>query len=172
MQLAAARTRLKRVLKSKYFHVLIIALLILDMCILFTEHILLIYQLHLLETTCKHYSINEPSEDHIAEEETIKVFELVFRYLTLAIVAIFMLELLLKLYAYGLHLFSKIWDSIDALVILAAFFGEIFLAGLAEQYVTLLLPLRILRLIRYTHVIAEIEGEEVISFRNSHTTSQ
>ncbi|KAI1318579.1 hypothetical protein EDD11_006270 [Mortierella claussenii] len=147
-----SRHRIGHMIETRTAHIIILILTLLDI-------ILVIIQigaslLHLDET----------------KEEVwfIKLFE----HLSLAIVSVFMLETLLKVFAFGPRYFWRgtkhgLLHLLDALIILTSFLLEIFLRGAAEELTSLLILFRLWRIIKLTGTVA-IEVSEHDEARSAH----
>ena len=147
------RKQLKTILIKHWFHLIVFSLLFFDLCILLTEHIVLIIRFHKLEQSCK---IGE-----VEEAPWIGITETGLRYATLVVVSLFMLELLLKIIGFGRIYFKSIWNWIDFCAIVTAFVCEVALPALLGDIAHLVLPFRIIRLVRLTHVIVDLDHEEL-----------
>ncbi|KAF8946013.1 hypothetical protein BGZ47_001507 [Haplosporangium gracile] len=96
---------------------------------------------------------------HLDETEHEHWLLALFGHLSLAIVSIFMLENLLKLFAFGPRYFWKgtphwILHLIDALIILTSFLLEIFLKGAEQELSSLLIVFRLWRVLKLTGTVA------------------
>lgn len=156
-RLMAARLAVKKFLDSHLFHQIVIAVLGFDVFILFVEHILLIVRFQSLQNICKAETLISP--EVLEEASWIVSIELFFRIMTFIIVCAFMVEVIVKIFTYGLAFFESLWNIFDFVVISAAFAGEIVLANYSEFIVTLLLPIRVIRLLRFSHAVLEIQKE-------------
>lgn len=91
-------------------------------------------------------------------EEAEWILEL-FAHASLAIVSIFVVEIFLKVYAFG---FSYFWSSnphgylhlADAVIIIISFLLEIFLKGAEQELGSLLIIFRLWRVIKLTGTVA------------------
>ncbi|KAF8937963.1 hypothetical protein EDD21DRAFT_371854 [Dissophora ornata] len=96
---------------------------------------------------------------HLDETEEELWYIALFGHLSLAIVCIFMLEILLKFYAFGPRYFwtgtrHGVLHLVDAIIILASFLLEILLHGAAEELGSLLIIFRLWRLVKLTGTVA------------------
>jgi FlaA1/EpsC-like NDP-sugar epimerase len=144
---------------SNVAHRMILGILIVDLCILLTEHVVLIVRFHDLQ----HFVEHNTSGTEYKEGEWVHPLENALAIMTYTIVVIFMLELVGKIIAFGSGYFRKRWNILDAAVIVVAFAAEValpfLLAVYATEIVSLVLPLRIIRLLRFTATIAEANHE-------------
>ncbi|KAI7827103.1 hypothetical protein BC939DRAFT_501436 [Gamsiella multidivaricata] len=96
---------------------------------------------------------------HLDETEEETWFIALFGHLSLAIVSMFMLEILLKLFAFGPRYFWRgtrhgVLHLIDAMIIITSFMLEIFLHGAAEELTALLILFRLWRVVKLTGTVA------------------
>ncbi|KAF9907685.1 hypothetical protein EC991_010717 [Linnemannia zychae] len=136
-----SRTRfyIGKAIESKAAH---ITILILTLC----DIILVMLQigaslLHLDETEHEHWAMT------------------LFEHLSLAIISVFMLEILLKIFAFGPRYFwigTRHWilHLADALIIITSFLLEIFLKGAQQELSSLLIVFRLWRVVKLTGTVA------------------
>jgi hypothetical protein len=133
------RYRIGKAMECKAAH---IAILVLTLC----DIILVMLQigaslLHLDETEHEHWVLA------------------LFEHLSLAIVSVFMLEILLKIFAFGPRYFwigtpHWILHLVDAIIILTSFLLEIFLKGAEQELSSLLIVFRLWRVVKLTGTVA------------------
>ncbi|KAG0280448.1 hypothetical protein BGZ95_010093 [Linnemannia exigua] len=137
--LKRTRYRIGKAIESKGAH---IAILVLTLC----DIILVMLQigaslLHLDETEHEHWVLG------------------VFEHLSLTIISIFMLEILLKVFAFGPQYFwigTRHWilHLVDATIIVTSFMLEIFLKGAQQELSSLLIVFRLWRVVKLTGTVA------------------
>ncbi|KAF9379938.1 hypothetical protein CPB97_008672 [Podila verticillata] len=133
------RHRIREAIESKGAHIIILVLTLVDIILVMLQ--IGASLLHLDET-----------------EEEIWYLEL-FSHLSLAIVSLFMLEILFKLFAFGPRYF---WPGTphwilhvgDAVIIMASFLLEIFLHGAGQELSSLLIVFRLWRVVKLTGTVA------------------
>ncbi|KAF9152333.1 hypothetical protein BG015_005449 [Linnemannia schmuckeri] len=96
---------------------------------------------------------------HLDETEHEHWLLALFGHLSLAIVSIFMLEILLKLFSFGPRYYWKgtphwILHLLDAFIILTSFLLEIFLKGAEQELSSLLIVFRLWRVLKLTGTVA------------------
>ncbi|KAF9126400.1 hypothetical protein BGW39_006670 [Mortierella sp. 14UC] len=133
------RFRIGKAIESKAAH---IAILVLTLC----DIILVMLQigaslLHLDETEHEHWVMT------------------LFEHLSLAIISVFMLEILLKVFVFGPRYFwigTRHWilHLVDAAIIVTSFLLEIFLKGAQQELSSLLIVFRLWRVIKLTGTVA------------------
>ncbi|KAG0237413.1 hypothetical protein BGW42_000989 [Actinomortierella wolfii] len=134
------RHRLAEILESKCAHMVIVALTIIDILLVMLQ--IGASLLHLDETN-----------------EEVWYLEL-FEHISLAIVSIFMAEILLKLFTFGPKYFWKgtrlgMLHLADAIIITLSFFLEVFLKNVeARELGSLLIVFRLWRVIKLTGTVA------------------
>ncbi|KAF9185283.1 hypothetical protein BGZ51_002758 [Haplosporangium sp. Z 767] len=133
------RHRLGEILETKRAHVVVLLLTLLDIILVMLQ--IGASLLHLDET----------------EEETWVIALL--GHLSLAIVSVFVLEILLRLFAFGPRYFWKptphgYLHLIDAVIILTSFLLEVFLKGAGQELSSLLIIFRLWRVLKLTGTVA------------------
>jgi hypothetical protein len=132
----------------------LLSLLLLDVSILLTEHIILLVRFHKLSSEC----IPGTFIQDVIEPAWVEIVEQTFQICTLVIVSIFLLELIFKLALYGIAYFrASYWNIFDAIIVIAAFTGEMIFGVIFAAGIALLVPLRLVRLIRLSYAIVEID---------------
>ncbi|XP_060764900.1 voltage-gated hydrogen channel 1 [Neoarius graeffei] len=101
---ATFRDSLKRLFSTERFQITIVSLVILDALFVLCELLL-------------DLSIIEADKEHIAPQ--------VFRYLSLALLTFFVVELGFKLYAYRLEFFHHKFEVFDAIIVIVSFILDI-----------------------------------------------
>eukprot|EP00029_Vermamoeba_vermiformis_P011308 TRINITY_DN6180_c0_g1_i2.p1 TRINITY_DN6180_c0_g1~~TRINITY_DN6180_c0_g1_i2.p1 ORF type:complete len:314 (-),score=74.54 TRINITY_DN6180_c0_g1_i2:161-1042(-) len=136
--LAQFRYDLVEVMESKAFQSIVLALIILDMGLVITEIA--------LDSTryCNAEGHLEFPNEHYHE-----VVE-VFHYTSLAIVSLFLLELLLLMGGLGTLFWRRIIYVVDFVIVLSAFVVEIFLEDI---FATFIILFRLWRMVRVMHGI-------------------
>ncbi|KAG0046298.1 hypothetical protein BGZ83_008524 [Gryganskiella cystojenkinii] len=137
--LTRSRHEIGELIESKKAHVVILTLTALDVLLVILQ----------ISATLLHL-------DHSKESEGI--LEL-FAHASLAIVSFFVVEIILKVYAFGPSYF---WGSTqhgylhlaDAVIIIISFLLEVFLKGAEQELGSLLIIFRLWRLIKLTGTVA------------------
>lgn len=96
---------------------------------------------------------------HLDETEHEHWILALFGHLSLAIISIFMFEILLKIFAFGPGYFwigtpHWILHLVDAIIILTSFLLEIFLKGAEQELSSLLIVFRLWRVVKLTGTVA------------------
>jgi hypothetical protein len=96
---------------------------------------------------------------HLDETEHEHWVMALFEHLSLAIISVFMLEILLKVFAFGPRYFwigTRHWflHVIDAVIIVTSFLLEIFLKGAKQELSNLLIIFRLWRVVKLTGTVA------------------
>ncbi|KAG0263896.1 hypothetical protein BG011_007850 [Mortierella polycephala] len=138
-RLTRIRHRLGEVLETKRAHVVVLLFTLIDIVLVMLQ--IGASLLHLDET----------------EEETW--FIALFGHLSLAIVSAFMVEVLLRLFAFGPRYFWRptphgFLHLIDAVIILTSFLLEVFLKGAGQELSSLLIIFRLWRVLKLTGTVA------------------
>ncbi|PSN63992.1 hypothetical protein BS50DRAFT_576624 [Corynespora cassiicola Philippines] len=123
------RERLRRFFNTKAFHYLILLLVSLDVGCLFADIVI-----NLL--TCG-------NKTH-GSEAALKVLE----YASLVFSSLFMLELSASVWAFGRRYFASKFHIFDGLVIITSFVFELALQGVTEEVASLIVILRLLRVVK------------------------
>ncbi|KFH62676.1 hypothetical protein MVEG_12068 [Podila verticillata NRRL 6337] len=140
------RHRFCEAIESKGAHITILILTLIDIILVMLE--IGASLLHLDET-----------------EEEVWYLEL-FSHLSLAIVSLFMLEILMKFFAFGPRYFwrgTPHWflHLVDAVIIMTSFMLEIFLHGAGQELSSLLIVFRLWRVVKLTGTVAvEVSSHE------------
>ncbi|XP_065672402.1 voltage-gated hydrogen channel 1 isoform X2 [Hydra vulgaris] len=129
---ACIRQKLGFVIHHHNFQIIICLLVLLDIAIVVTEIML--------------ESVNN-NENHKVEKA-----EKILHYVSLSILTLFMLELVIKIFAMGIEFFKQKFEIFDGLVITISFFLDIFLSSGGLKFGVEFLI--ILRLWRITRVIS------------------
>ncbi|KAF9144926.1 hypothetical protein BGX30_011010 [Mortierella sp. GBA39] len=134
-----ARHRIGKSIESKAAHITILVLTLCDIILVMLQ--IGASLLHLDETEHEHWVLA------------------VFEHLSLAIVSVFMFEILLKIFAFGPRYFwigtpHWILHLVDAIIILTSFLLEIFLKGVEQELSSLLIVFRLWRVIKLTGTVA------------------
>ncbi|KAF9897373.1 hypothetical protein BX616_005721 [Lobosporangium transversale] len=134
-----SRHRIGHIIESKMTHIIILTLTSIDIILVMLQ--IGASLLHLDETEKEHWTI------------------LMFEHTSLAIVSLFVVEILLKLYAFGPLYFWRgtkhgILHLLDALIILTSFILELVLRGAAVELSGLLIIFRLWRIIKLTGTVA------------------
>ncbi|XP_065640260.1 voltage-gated hydrogen channel 1 isoform X1 [Hydra vulgaris] len=131
---ACIRKKLGFVIHHHNFQIIICLLVLLDIAIVVTEIML--------------ESVNN-NDNHKVEKA-----EKILHYVSLSILTLFMLELVIKIFAMGIEFFKQKFEIFDGLVITISFFLDIFLSSGGLKFGVEFLI--ILRLWRITRVISGI----------------
>jgi len=151
------RSRVKAFLSSSAQHYTVLALVSLDLLGIFADIIINLYQ-------CDEGDTN-PMWDDV--RSSLGIAGLVFS-------CMFMLELILSVWAFGWKYFNSWFHSFDAIVIVAGFTTDVLLHGVLEEVASLVV---ILRLWRFFKIIEEfsVGAEEQmagLSFRIEQLESE
>ncbi|GAB4815746.1 hypothetical protein N2152v2_002792 [Parachlorella kessleri] len=131
---------LSKLLEAKATHIVIIGLVLLDLAIVCTELIL-------SSTYCDREAT--PHAVHVAEDW--------LRWASVAILCIFVAELLLRLLVYGLSYYStSFFHLLDLAVVVTSLVLELALHGVAQEAVALLVFFRLWRILRIMHSVSEV----------------
>ncbi|KAI9230257.1 MAG: hypothetical protein DHS80DRAFT_29038 [Piptocephalis tieghemiana] len=128
------RLRLGRFLDSRKTHLLVLFLVLLDLMIVVTELTISLYDLH----------------DHLHHTLALQILS----NFSLGILCVFILELILHMYAFGPGYFCNWVHAMDATVILVSFALEVALRGPAREVASLLIILRFWRIVRVADAVA------------------
>jgi Ion transport protein len=101
-------------------------------------------------------------KDDMSESQlhSVEVAEEVLHVLSVTILGLFLIEIILRMFAHGRHFFTSIGHLVDAAVVIASFVLELALSGAAKDVVGLLIVLRVWRLGRVIHAGIEITREQ------------
>ncbi|MCJ1475317.1 hypothetical protein MMC13_003979 [Lambiella insularis] len=136
-KLHAARAKTQRALTSKTGHYSILLLVSLDVSIIFANFLISLY-------TCEHscgLEDNCASKQFDETQEVLGIVSLVFSCL-------FMTELLVSVWAFGLPYFKSKFHCFDAFVIVAGFIVDVCLKGVLEEIGSLVVVLRLWRVFK------------------------
>ncbi|KAF9085793.1 hypothetical protein BGX29_002040 [Mortierella sp. GBA35] len=141
---SSTRHHIGEILESKKAHVLILTLTAIDVALVILQIAASLLQL-----------------DDTKEAQGVLEF---FAHASLAIVSFFVLEVVLKVYAFGPGYF---WTSTphgllhlaDALIIIISFLLEVFLTGAQQELGALLIIFRLWRIVKLTGTVAIKTGE-------------
>ncbi|KAG0283068.1 hypothetical protein BGZ96_012554 [Linnemannia gamsii] len=133
------RRRIGKAIESKAAHITILILTLFDIILVMLQ--IGASLLHLDETEHEHWVLT------------------LFEHLSLAIVSVFMLEILLKIFAFGPRYFwigtpHWILHLVDAIIIITSFMLEIFLKGAEQELSSLLIVFRLWRVVKLTGSVA------------------
>ena len=131
-------------LEGKHWHTFVVVVILFDVLLLFLEH-LLEYILEGTTNPCK----GDPVP------ESVDIAENVFRYFSVAVAGVFMLEMAAKAVAFGPRYFCKIWEAADLLLVVTSFVLDVVFIQASESIGFLLILTRVLRLVRFGHAVAE-----------------
>lgn len=152
---ASTQRRLAAALESRRMHVVIIALTILDLCIVVTELSLFSF-----------YPVEEERPEAVTSAEDV------LAWTTVAILSIFALEQLAKLAVFGFRYFMQFWHAFDAAIIVTSLVLEVLLRGPARDTVALLVVFRLWRLVRVMYGVVEVETAEHEAALGKHHKSE
>jgi voltage-gated hydrogen channel 1 len=144
--------RVAAALESMTMHYIIIALVLIDLVVTMLDLVLAdIYK-------CE----EDPPEAYERTENALII-------ISLTILGLFILEQLVKLVIFGIKYFFVFWHLFDAFIIITAFVLEITLTGSAEIVAPLLVILRMWRIVRVGHAVADaIKLEQHILIKKHH----
>ncbi|KAI5239446.1 hypothetical protein E4T43_06730 [Aureobasidium subglaciale] len=143
-----ARRYTRCYLSSKFGHYTILLLVSLDCSCIFIEFVVQIL-------TCEG-KISEP-KGHAAQEAT-SIIGLIFSCL-------FMLELVASIWAFGFQYFRSKFHCFDATVIVASFIIDVLLRGLLEEVASLVIILRLWRVIKIMEELSVGAQEQTEALR-------
>lgn len=138
------RQKVAQALESKAAHITIIVLVILDLCVVLTELIL------------SSFYPGCPDEER---PDAVETAEEAFSWTSIAILSIFTIEILLKLFVFGVSYFKNWLHFLDAAIIITSLILECVLRGIAQETVSLLIIFRLWRLVRVMHAVADVQGD-------------
>ncbi|KAG9069582.1 hypothetical protein KI688_010486 [Linnemannia hyalina] len=135
----STRHQIGEILESKRAHILILTLTAIDVA-------LVILQI-------------AASLLHLDDTEEAQWFLEILAHTSLAIVSFFVLEIVLKVYSFGLGFFwtgnpHGILHLLDALIIIISFLLEVFLKGAEQELGALLIIFRLWRVVKLTGTVA------------------
>lgn len=135
------RGRARKWLDSKYQHYLLIGLIAIDVSLIFTDIFISLY-------TCEEGRNRSESTDRRLDrtQEALKIISLVFS-------CIFLLELLITLWAFGIKRLKSKFACFDAAVIIAGFVLDVVLNGVNSEVASLVV---LLRLFRFVKIVEEM----------------
>lgn len=137
------RSRLQILLESRNFHTVIMALIITEIVLYVVEHILFLKECTL-------------GEHH----QSLEIWEKVLHYISLSVLALFVIEVSLKIYAFGFMFLSKPLNLFEFLIVVGGFLAEILLPNIGGDVAAILIALRMIRLIRFAHAFQETFEKE------------
>ena len=140
------RELLQNFFKSKLFHLIILILIGISTCIIFTELILTV-------TYCDH------------EPESIHKIHHILAIVTITFVSFFMFELLVQIFAFGTQWFSKPLHIVDLITVSVTLGLDIWFHAdeSLQSVISIIIILRFWRIVHLVHNIndfVEIEWEE------------
>lgn len=139
------RQRLGVWLESPRVHQIVIALTLLDICIVLAEIVFDLFDNH-----------------HCGEESEDGHLGVVLEMCSFAIVCIFVLEITLKLFSFGIsYLMESKFNLFDVLVVLSTFVLLLIFHGRGNEAVGLLIALRFWRVLRLVDAV-------IISIKDGH----
>ncbi|KAH9389996.1 Voltage-gated hydrogen channel 1 [Tyrophagus putrescentiae] len=146
------REELARVLNSYRFHIAILVLVGFDCLLVFGA---LIIDLRLF-TTHPHCNVSDPANHKQLTEEhhTLETIEKILHFTSIGLLGLFVVEVILKLIAFGVHFFYKFEELIDAIIIIISFVLDIvFINNEFLKFMGVLIFLRLWRIVRIVHAI-------------------
>ncbi|THW64283.1 hypothetical protein D6D20_02992 [Aureobasidium pullulans] len=145
---STARRCTRRYLNSKFGHYAILLLVCLDCSCIFGEFVIQIL-------TCEG-RVSESKGD--VAQEAIGIVGLVFSCL-------FMLELMASIWAFGFQYFRSKFHCFDAAVIVASFVIDVLLRGILEEVASLVIILRLWRVIKIMEELSVGAQEQTEALR-------
>ncbi|THW25709.1 hypothetical protein D6C98_09270 [Aureobasidium pullulans] len=145
---STARRCTRRYLNSKFGHYAILLLVCLDCSCIFGEFVIQIL-------TCEG-RVSESKGD--VAQEAIGIVGLVFSCL-------FMLELMASIWAFGFQYFRSKFHCFDATVIVASFVIDVLLRGILEEVASLVIILRLWRVIKIMEELSVGAQEQTEALR-------
>ncbi|KAG0211927.1 hypothetical protein BGX28_007209 [Mortierella sp. GBA30] len=96
---------------------------------------------------------------HLDDSKNAEWILELFAHASLAIVTFFLAEIVLKIYAFGLHYFWRgtpygLLHLADAMIIIISFLLEVFLSGAEQELGALLIIFRLWRVVKLTGTVA------------------
>ncbi|KAF2692184.1 hypothetical protein K458DRAFT_286130 [Lentithecium fluviatile CBS 122367] len=131
----SVRQQVYRFLTSKTFHYTVLLVVTLDVGCMFADIVINL-------ETCGH---KNPKADTALEA---------LKYISLVFSSLFMLELLASIWAFGRSYFTSKFHIFDASIIIISFMFEITLQGIEEEVASLIIILRLLRVIKIVDEIS------------------
>lgn len=144
------RQRWHGLLESHRTHILILCLVLLDLAIVMTEVFAELFQYQ----KCIDFEAAALGEKfHVAQ--AVEVMAEVFRWISVGIMGLFVLEMVAKLIVFRLQYFTQHWLHLfDAVVVLLSFFASLFLQGASETIASFFIFLRLWRVFRIIDGVA------------------
>ena len=161
---AEKRARLSYFMHHNHnFHLVITALVFLDVAVILSQ---LIIEASLEKPTCilmeMVYIISNNATTNVTSAVlkhpenygTMMKVEHVLHYISISILSVFMLEIIVKIFASGTHFLKHKFEVIDAIVVSIAFFIDVLISKKAVDDAVALLVL--VRLWRILHMVASV----------------
>lgn len=149
--------RIAAALESMTMHCTIIFLVLLDLVVIMLDLVLAdIYK-------CE----EDPPEAYERTENALL-------FISLTILGIFVVEQLVKLVIFGIKYFFVFWHLFDAIIVITAFALELVLTGSAEAATPLLIVLRMWRIVRVGHAVADamkMKQHSLLVKHHTHTAT-
>lgn len=160
------RGRLQAIMTSQQFQITVVVLVILD-CIFVIGELILDFEALSEAQTATEPATGESSTMHTSEtgsshdkESKELTAALVLHYMSLSIVTLFLIEISLKIVAFGLEFFKSKLEVFDAFVVVISFVLDLLSLLLEEKFagLQLLILLRLWRIVRVINgVILSVE---------------
>ncbi|XP_033102172.1 voltage-gated hydrogen channel 1-like isoform X2 [Anneissia japonica] len=144
------RGKLQRTLHSHWFHGAIIALVLTDCILVICELVLDLSAVENENKACEGEG-DEHKEEDTAEKELTAA--LVLHYMSIAILSIFMVEIVFKLYAFRLEFFKHKLEVFDAVIVIVSFVLDIVFLIYEETFMAVIQLLIFLRLWRIVRIV-------------------
>ncbi|XP_054166481.1 voltage-gated hydrogen channel 1-like [Oppia nitens] len=145
------RDNLKHLLHSYRFHLLIVALVIVD-CIIVVIELMIDLQIYQTEVS-KHTNHTDINDGHHNKAHNIAQ---ILHYISIAILCIFVVEICLKMYAFRSEYIRHYAEIIDAFIVLTSLILDLIFINHEDilRYIGLVIILRLWRIVRVVHGIA------------------
>ena len=92
--------------------------------------------------------------------ESLVIWEKALHYLSITVLSLFVIEISLKIYAFGCKYLSRAINIFEVSVVFGGFMAEILLPNIGGDVASILIALRMIRLIRFAHAFQETLKEE------------
>lgn len=130
-------------MESHRFHTFVMMLIMIEIMLYFVEHIIFLKQ-------CTEHK----------NSETLEHWEKVLHYISISVLSLFVIEVSLKLYAFGLWYLSKPLNIFEFMIVVGGLLAEVLLPNIGGDIATLLIALRMIRLLRFAHAFQESFEQE------------
>ncbi|CAF4231330.1 unnamed protein product [Rotaria sp. Silwood2] len=145
-----------RFVEQPLFHIIVIALVLIDCFIMITEFILDFIK---LKKSCDSKHINHTTEHNGQMYDQIEFIAEILDYCSLALLVVFVIEVLIKVYAFGRHWWNfheKKMEWLDATIVIASFIIDLITMHRDNVFAGIPLLFISLRLWRFIGIINDV----------------